>query len=214
MTEVMEKTANELTLAELEQLMAQKKAEENNQVKKAREQYEGLKENIILDLVPAAKALSEQLDRFKVKAFSDMDALYELLCSYSKRHADGKGNFSIEIPEGMKISYKRQDTGFFDERSQQAERHIIDFVNSQYKDDDATKDLITSLLERKKGKLDIRLVQKLYSMENSFDDTNWREGIKLLKESWTASETKSYISFEVKNENKEWISINLNFASI
>lgn len=204
----------DISIDELKSILAKKEAEESNKKAIARKAYEELKDNTIRELVPAAQKLSEQLSQFKQRAFSDMDALYEILCSYSKRHADGKGNFSVEVASGMKITYKRQESGFFDERSQQAEKHIIDFVNSYYRDHDRTKELITSLLERKKGSLDIRLVQKLYSMETAFDDKNWHEGIRLLKESWQPSETRSYITFELKGKDGKWESINLNFASL
>lgn len=204
----------EVSTAELERMLADRKANENQKALATRQQYESLKDSTIMELIPVASALYEQLKAFKTKAFSDMEALYDLLCTYSKRHADGKGNFSIETVEGLRVSYRRQENGRFDERSQQAEKHIIDFVNSYYKNDVLNKKLITTLLERKKGALDIKLVQKLYSMENDFQDKNWVEGIKLLKESWTPAETRSYVSFEVKNKAGQWDAINLNFASI
>ena len=69
-----------------------------------------------------------------------------------------------------------------------------------------------SLLERKKGDLDIQLVQKLYSMEDRFDDENWREGIRLLKESYSYNHSKDYLSFFKKGNNNEWEGINLNFS--
>ncbi|MOA13632.1 hypothetical protein D3C78_1336930 [compost metagenome] len=96
----------------------------------------------------------------------------------------------------------------------QAEAHIKDFIAAQFSGDPATNKLINSLLERKRGSLDIKLVQRLYAMENDFDNQNWREGIKLLKESWQASESKEYITCHYKDANGEWQLINLNFASV
>lgn len=212
-TETIEKPINQLTADELESLLAEKRAEENAKINKLKADYETLKTDLILKLVPEAAAMSNALKNFKTTAFDSMDSLYELLCSYSKRHAVGKGNFKIEIDEGMRIIYSCQSQGFFDERSTQAEKHIIDFVNKEYADKEKTKKLITSLLERKKGHLDIKLVQKLYAMEADFEDANWKEGIKLLKESWTDSESKSYIRFDVKKEGI-WKAILLDFANI
>jgi hypothetical protein len=51
-------------------------------------------------------------------------------------------------------------------------------------------------------------------MEERFIAPNWVEGIKLLKESWTVSDTKDYITFEEKDKNNKWVNINLNFSSI
>lgn len=212
-TATLNKPVSELTAEELETVLSAKRAEDNAKKSKLKQDYEALKHDLIMQLVPKAAYLSGALKDFKKEAFQSMDSLYELLCSYSKRHAEGKGNFSIELDNNMRISYSCQTQGYFDERSTQAEKHIIDFVNKQFADEPKTKKLITSLLERKKGHLDIKLVQKLYAMENEFEDNNWIEGIKLLKESWTDSESKSYIRFEVKMEN-EWKPIILDYAKL
>jgi hypothetical protein len=175
--------------------------------------YEALREQTITSLCDQAITISKLLKSFKESAFDDMKALYEMLKEYSSRHADGKGNFRIESGNN-RITYKRQGKPYFDERSIQAERHIIDFVNSKFENDVDTKDLVMSLLERKKGELDINLVQKLYAMEDRFEDENWKKGIELLKESYTYVFSKDYIAFELRNENGEWESINLQFSNI
>lgn len=178
-----------------------------------RKAYEDLKEQTIISLCTGAITINETLKAFKLKAFEDMQTIYEMLKEYSSRHADGKGNFRIEH-ENYRVSYKRQGKPTFDERSHQAEKHIIDFVNSKFENDVDTKDLVMSLLERKKGELDINLVQKLYAMEDRFQDENWKRGIELLKESYSFSHSKDYIGFEVKNDKGEWLPINLQFSNI
>lgn len=178
-----------------------------------RKAYEDLKEQTIISLCTGALTINETLKAFKLKAFEDMQTIYEMLKEYSSRHADGKGNFRIEHGN-YRVSYKRQGKPTFDERSHQAEKHIIDFVNSKFENDVDTKDLVMSLLERKKGELDINLVQKLYAMEDRFQDENWKRGIELLKESYSFSHSKDYIGFEVKNDKGEWLPINLQFSNI
>ncbi len=178
-----------------------------------RKAYEDLKEQTIISLCTGAITINETLKAFKLKAFEDMQTIYEMLKEYSSRHADGKGNFRIEHGN-YRVSYKRQGKPTFDERSHQAEKHIIDFVNSKFENDVDTKDLVMSLLERKKGELDINLVQKLYAMEDRFQDENWKRGIELLKESYSFSHSKDYIGFEVKNDKGEWLPINLQFSNI
>lgn len=200
-----------MSIEELEAELNLRKQKEASKREEKRTQYESLKKSVINDLAPVADRISAQIQDFKTKAFSDLGSLFDLLKDYSKRHQDGKGNFKIE-DENFKIQYKRQGKGIFDERSHQAEKHIIDFLTSKYHGEPDTKDLIMSLLERKNGALDILLVQKLYSMEDRFDDENWREGIRLLKESYSFSLSKDYISFFKKNESNEWEGINLNFS--
>ena len=208
---LLQKPFAELTDDEANAVMAHREQKNKEERENKRKAYEDLKKETIDELAPIAESLSYDLYRFKSKAFTQLGTLYELLQEYSNRHKDGKGNFQIENSD-YKILFKRQGKGSFDERSHQAEKHIIDFVNSKFENDQDTRDLIMSLLERKKGDLDIQLVQKLYSMEDRFDDENWREGIRLLKESYSYNHSKDYLSFFKKVNNTEWEGINLNFS--
>ena len=201
------------TVAELKAKLAEAEAKEREAKEQKRSDYEYLKNETILSLGNKSKHLSNEMKAFKEEAFDDMQTLYSMLQEYSSRHADGKGNFRVEH-NNFRISYKRQGKASFDERSHQAEKHIIDFVNSKFENDVDTKDLVMSLLERKKGELDINLVQKLYAMENRFQDENWKRGIELLKESYSYSHSKDYIGFEERNGKGEWQTINLQFSNI
>lgn len=204
-----------LSTEELEEMLSARKEQERLERQQKREAYENLKEETVFSLSTAAMKLHAQMKSFKEQVFSDMSSLYDLLQDYSDRHRDGKGNFSIEsADQKFRISFKNQNLGHFDERANQAEKHIIDFVNKRFADDPGTKKLITTLLERKKGKLDIKLVQKLYSMEDDYDDESWKVGIKLLKESWQSAGSKSYVNFETKDQEGKWVGVVLNMSAI
>lgn len=190
----------------------QKNKERTQRLAKKRD-YEDLRNSTIVELCSEAMQLNNDLKSFKKKSFSSMQTIWEMLKEYSSRHADGKGNFKIEF-EDLRVTYKRQGKATFDERSHQAEKHIIDFVNAKFDSDKDTRDLIMSLLERKKGELDIYLVQKLYAMEDRFEDQNWKKGIELLKESYQYTHSKDYIGFEQRDEKGQWNSINLQFSNI
>jgi hypothetical protein len=205
--------AQKKSVAQLEQELEEAKAIEYGQKQKQKVAYEQLKSDTIIKLCQKAMELNANLKSFKKDAFSDMQTIWEVLKEYSSRHADGKGNFKIEF-EDLRVSYKRQGKATFDERSIQAEKHIIDFVNTKFGHSTDVRDLIMSLLERKKGELDIQLVQKLYAMESRFQDENWKRGIELLKESYQYSHSKDYISFEQRDEKGEWNAINLQFSNI
>ncbi|CAA0152088.1 DUF3164 family protein [Tenacibaculum maritimum] len=184
--------------------------EQKNEQKQA---YESLKEETLNMLGTKSIEINEIMSAFKKDAFESMQTLYSLLQEYSSRHKDGVGNFKIEN-DLFKISYKRQGKATFDERSDQAEKHILDFLNTRYSGDQDTKDLITSLLERKNGDLDINLIQKLYQMEDRFNDPNWKKGIELLKESYKYCHSKDYIAFEKKTETGEYLPIVLQFSKV
>lgn len=210
MSETLEKPE---TIEELEARLAAMKAEQNAAKQKQKEAYESLKSETVVNLCQSAKELNTALGNFKKDAFDGMQTVWQMLQEYSERHKDGKGNFRIESGD-FRVVYRRQGKATFDEKSLQAERHIIDFVNSKFKEDQDTRDLIMSLLERKKGELDIQLVQKLYAMETRFDDQNWKRGIELLKESYHYAHSKDYLGFEERNADGEWKPINLHFSNL
>lgn len=203
----------QLTDEQFEAEMKRRQAEKQSQKEEAKKSYIALKQDTLTNLCNQAIYLNNSMKEFKEKAFGDMGTLYALLQEYSDRHKDGKGNFKIENNH-FKITYKKQGKPSFDERADQAEKHIVEFLTTRYSGDEDTKDLIMSLLERKKGELDIALIQKLYQMEDRFDNENWKRGIELLKESYTYSHSKDYIRFEQKDENGQWQNINLQFSSI
>lgn len=202
-----------LSTAELETLLASRKAKENEERNAQREAYERMKGDAVYGLTNIAKDIHQQMKDFKKDAFETMQTLYSCLQEYSERHAESKGNFRLEVGD-FRVNYRRQGKATFDERADQAEKHIIDFVNSKFANDEDTKDLIMSLLERKKGDLDVNLIQKLYAMEDRFNDPNWKKGIELLKESYQYSHSKDYITFEERDANNEWKTINLQFSNI
>ena len=205
--------ASQLTDEEFELEAKRRQTEKNRKKLEAEKSYNSLKEDTLTDLCNQALHLNNHLKIFKEKTFNDLNTIYELLQEYSDRHKDGKGNFKIDN-QTFRISYKKQGKPSFDERSVQAEKHIIDFLTTRYSGDKDTKDLIMSLLERKKDELDINLIQKLYQMEDRFDNEHWKKGISLLKESYSYSHSKDYIRFEKKDEKGSWETINLQFSNI
>ena len=202
-------------IAQLRQELAELEAKERADRDKQRDAYEALKEDTVNDLVGKAVTLNAALSDFKAQAFSDSQAIYQALQDYSERYSDGKGNFSIENKaKTCRLTYKKQGKPSFDERSEQAEKHIIDFVEKKFNDDKDTRDLIMSLMERKNGHLDIDLIQKLYAMEDRFDDANWKKGIKLLKESYSYNHSKDYINFFLKDDKGAWQPVVLQFSTV
>lgn len=204
----------QLTDEQLEAMLNERRTKKQEEARIKRESYEAVKEDTINDLCADALGINDLMRQFKAKAFNELHALYSSLQEYGDLPNDNKGNFKIENSNGTyKVSYTRQQNGDFDERSKLAEKHIMLFVNKQFDGDEATRKLITTLLERKKDQLDINLVQKLYTMENDYTDENWLQGIKLLKESWKVTDSKDYVRFYQK-QSGEWKLINLNIASI
>lgn len=214
-TEVLNKPVGELTIEELEAIAAQKRAEANAEKQKAREAYESLRDESVTEIVQKAKDVHGIMNAFKTESFAGIETLYKMLQEHSDRHANGKGNVTLDTADGQsRVVFKRADNTRFDERSSQAEAHILDFLTAEYPTGSNTAKLIRSLLERKKGALDKNLVLKLIGMKNDFDNENWRKGIELLQESIVPDNTKFYAEYYYRSEDGEWCPIVLNFAKL
>lgn len=216
-TPTVSKPANELTAAELKALLASKEADEANERKQKRADYEVLRDETVKAMVQKAEAFEDVLKAFKTQTWGELDTLYKMLQEHSSRHADGKGSFTLETADKLfKVQYKRQDKTKFDERATQAEAHIIDFLTNDFANPtDPRNKAIRILLEPKNGKADKDNVLKLISMKDDFNSENWRKGIELYEESIVFSHTVYYSQFFVRNNADEpWANIVLDFAKL
>lgn len=211
------KPANELTAAELKQLLASKEADEANERKQKRANYEVLRDETVKGMVQKAEGFAGVLKAFKSQTWDELNTLYKMLQEHSSRHADGKGSFTLETADKLcKVQYKRQDKTKFDERATQAEAHIIDFLTNDFANpSDPRNKAIRILLEPKNGKADKDNVLKLISMKDDFHNENWRRGIELYEESIVFSHTVFYAQFFVRdNVDEPWENIVLDFAKL
>ncbi|MFK7048753.1 hypothetical protein FLACOL_01096 [Flavobacterium columnare] len=201
------------SIAEIKKELEEAEFLERKEAYTKRLNYESIKNTAVTELCNKALQLSNSIASFKKESFEEINALHEILKDYSQRHANGLGNFRVHYGN-FRVNYKKQGRPTFDEKSTEAEGFIKDFVTSKFENDDDVKDLIISLLERKNGEFDINLIQKLYKMEDRFDDANWKQGIKLMKESYSYEFSKDYITFEQKGKDGNWKQIPLSFSNI
>jgi hypothetical protein len=212
------KAQKELSVAELEAMLAEKKKEERAEKAARKAAYETERDELINELCYTSGALSDELSAHKNEAFYKLKIFREKMLEYSdlKGGENNKGNFQIEN-EHYKIVFSSQVKSGFDERSLLAEEHLKKFLSGFVKKRDRQLyKLIMSLLERNSitGDLDINSINRLYKMENDFDDPDWQEAIRLFKESYNPKATTEYVRFYTRSDNSGWDLINLNFSSI
>lgn len=213
--QILERPAHELTADELKAILKQKQEQEAAEREQSRRSYEHLRDETVQNIVCTALQLNAQLKEFKTSAYSHVNTMYELLQEHSNRHAKGKGNVTLDTTDGKyRVAFKRADFTRFDERSTQAESHILEFLSSELPADSKTTKLVRLLLERKKGEMDKNNVLKLISMKNDFENEHWRSGITLLQESIVPDYTKFYMDFYVRTEDGEWQQVGLHFSRL
>ncbi|MBA9078966.1 DUF3164 family protein [Rufibacter quisquiliarum] len=208
----------EVPTEELERLLALRKQEEKFEKQRQREQYEAEEHQLVVHLTENANKLHGALAGFKKVCFDRLKEHYEKLKAYGGVSEANKGNFSIKSADGlMKVEYSKQVGKGFDARASLAEERLKMFLESfvRVKDKRMYK-MVTSLLERNAvtGDFDIKLINRLYKMEEDFDNQDWKEAIRLFKESYTEQKTTNYVRFFLADENGKLQPLSLNFASL
>ena len=207
-----------LTADQLEALLSEKRKADQAANAAKRNAYERDRESLINFLGQRALVVARHIEELKEAAMGKLPAFRALMLEYGdlRRGEANKGSFEIKN-EHFKIVFSSQINKRFDERAELAEERLKKFLTTTVKKRDlATYELVNSLLERndKTGDYDIGLINRLYKLEDKFDNKDWREAIRLFKEAYNPSGTAQYARFFRKTEAGHWEAIVLDFAKI
>lgn len=207
----------ELTTAELEQMLANRKKAERAKEEKEKAKYEEDRDQMVEKVLLTASALFRELGEFKTYCHIEMDKQAVKLSEYGKVRSNSKGGFSVtNSDDTMRITRRRDTEPVWDERSGKAVELIKEFLGDAIKKRDTKMhDILMSFLERNaNGDLEYGRVMDLYKHEDKFDDPRWKEGLKLIKESFS-NHLKGYgYEFKMKGADGKWQNLYLNFSSL
>lgn len=207
-----------LSTDQLEKLLQKRKAKEAKELEAKRKEYENNRELLIKSSMTIAQRIHDDMKSFKQDLFKGVENFYDLMKEYGDVKKMNKGNFSIKSHDGQfKLEVSKNITFAFDERGDQAETLVKEFLQDKIKKNDKVAyELITSLLERdkKSGKFDPRNIHKLYAYETKFQDERFQKAMRLFKEAYTEQKTCQYVRFFQMNDNGKYEAIGLNFSSI
>lgn len=202
---------------ELQKQLKAAQEEERKERESKRLAYEKRRDELINELATTANLLNEQMELLKAKAFQELAAFRIEMLDYGtlRGKENNKGNFEIKN-DSFKICFSSQVNKGFDERAELAEEKLKTFLTTFVKKrDQATFQLVMALLERNAaGDFDIGLISRLYTMEDQFDDDNWKDAIRLFKESYSPTNTAQYVRFFAAQPNGGWRPIVLDFAKL
>lgn len=208
---------SKLSAADLEAALAEKKAAEKKEAEERKLAYEKDRNELVIEIVTKALDVHEILNTFKEESFKHMNSWFERMREYGTAKEDQE-NFQLVSADGnLKVLFNRNVTKGFDERSKLAEAKLKEFLNGFVKKrDKVLYEFIMGVLERNTvtGDLDISNINRLYAMEDKFEDESWKEALKLFKESYVERSTKYYARFFKKNENNGWDAIKLDYAAV
>jgi hypothetical protein len=215
--EVTTKSLDDLTDEELDRLLEEREKKKRREAEARRKKYENDRDSLVHDLTIAAEQIEQQLEQFKTDAYNRISQFSDRMMQYGEINGKSRGGFSIRSADGTrKVTFSQQVRKVFDERAEMAEQKIREFIAKFIKKrDEKAYDLIMSLLERnsKTGDFEVNSINKLYKMEDKFDDELWKDGIRLFKESYNPQKTTKYINFYKLSATEKEELINLNFSS-
>ncbi len=176
-----------------------------------------LREQLVIDLVVKAKALSAAIEDFKAIAFADIAAFIETSAEqYDVKLGGKKGNVTLVSYSGQyKIVRAIQDTIVFDEQLQAAKQLIDDCVQQWgHSADPKIQVLVNDAFQvGKEGKINTGRVLGLKRI--NITDEKWLLAMKAIGDSVRVAASKPYIRFyERVGDTDEYRSISLDMAAL
>lgn len=205
------------TAEELEEALRSRKEAEKRAEDKKKEKYE-LERNQLCELVSFnVNSIHETLKQFKEELHQKMEEQAIRLAEYGAIRSNSKGGFSIISEDGtFKISRVRATEPIWDERSSKAIELVEDFLSSTVKKHNKKlyEILITFISRNQNGDLEYQKVMNLVAHEDKYDDPRWKEGLKLIKESYSVHLRAYQYEFKRKNAQGAWVTESINFTSL
>lgn len=210
-------TESNLSVAQLEELLKKQKAKEAKKREAEKAKYEKERDEKVHAVLLTAQTLFRELKEFKEYCHIEMERQAESLNHYGKIRSNSKGGFSVtNSDDTLRVTRRRDTEPVWDERSVKAVELIKDFLSETIKKRDVKLyQILMGFLERNaNGDLEYSRVMDLISHEDKYDDNRWKEGLKLIKESFS-NHFKGYgYEFKVKGDDGKWQNILLNFSSL
>ncbi len=208
---------NEMSSEQLEQLLEKKKKEERKAFASAKAKYEASRNKSVDYVMNNAIELQGIMTQFKREVSDMMDEQALLLAEYGKIRGNSKGGFTVSnADDTFRITRRRDTEPAWDERGQKAVEMLREFLGDTIKKRDVKLfEILMSFLQRnEKGELEYARVMNLYHHEDKFDDPRWKEGLRLLKESYSIHLRGFGYEFKKKNKEGKWINVSLNFSGL
>lgn len=212
-----ENTTTDLSVEELEKLLADKKKAQKEAQRKAREEYETRRDDLVNRVIEEAKELNRVMREFKDQTIKELDKFAKEAHKYGDIRSNSKGGFGLRsIDQSKKVVYRRNTKNEYDERAQMAEELIKEFLEDKVKKRFLAdyKFMMSLLARNKQGEFEQVSINTIIKNEDNYDDPRWNKAIQLFKESYNNIFTKMSIEFFEKDKQQKDQPISLTFASL
>lgn len=200
---------NELSVEELERLLAEKKKMKKDEEIRKREAYEAIRAEVVHKIRTKVWGVVNNVKGFFDFVQAETGAFKEVMAEYGQLRDPGQMSYKLDW-DGFRIWIKCNKVKRFDERADVAALRLIEFLQTWIQRADNGENnpmyqLAMTLLERNKfGDLDYKSISKLYELENKFNDPEYSEIMQLFKESNVVEGTATNYYFEERDERGVW----------
>lgn len=200
---------NDLSVEELERLLAEKKRTKKDEEIRKREAYEAIRAEIVHKIRTKVCGVVNDVKGLFDFVQAETGAFKEVMAEYGQLRDPGQMSYKLDW-DGFRIWIKCNKVKRFDERADVAASRLIEFLQAwiQRADNGANDpmyQLAMTLLERNKyGDLDYKSISKLYELEDRFADPEYSAIMTLFKESNVVEGTATNYYFEERDERGVW----------
>lgn len=200
---------NEMSVEELEKILAEKKKTKKDEELRKREAYEAIRSEIVHKIRTKVHAVITDVQGLFDFVSGETAAFKDVMSEYGQLREPGQMSYKLEY-DGFRVWVKCNKVKRFDERADVAATRLIEFLQAWIKraDNGANNpmyQLAMTLLERNKyGDLDYKSISKLYELEDRFNDAEYSAIMKLFKESNVVEGTATNYYFEERDERGVW----------
>lgn len=199
----------ELSTEQLEEILIERKAKENDLRQKKRDAYEGIRADVLVRIENSVRAVTADVQELFYFVVAETDAFREVMGEYGQLRKKDQLSFTLKDKK-FKVEVKVNKVKKFDERADIAAARLIEFLQGWIKQrdkgsDDPMYQLGMTMLERnRQGDLDYKSISKLYDLEERFNDEDYSAIMKLFKESNVTEGTATNFYFHEKNKMGVW----------
>lgn len=201
----------------MEQLAKEEKAKRVERNKR-RKIYEKNREKRIQKSIKGLLRVEKIISEFKDEISEMMAQQHLELDEFGLIPTKSKGGFSILSNDGnFKITRTRDTDPKWDETALKGAQIIKEFLieRGEFSGDQETQQLLMSLLQKNdQGDLEFSKVMILLQHEDTYQDTNWKEGLKLLKEGYHVEFKKFGYQFFKKDSEGKFKPVIINFSNL
>lgn len=207
-----------LSATDRKELLAQLKAQEQDDKLNRREAYEGIRAQFMADVKSKLEPVVDNVKGFREWIETECIGFNDVMRDYGQLRKSTQESYTVTDGD-FKLEVKSNKVKSFDERADIAAERLVDYLKNYVSHtdkgtDDAMYQLAMTLLERNKmGDLDYKSISKLYELEDRFD-AEYAEIMGLFKESNVVLKSAVNYYFSLRDASGVWRRIEPSFCRL